>query len=407
MATGEPGEQGSPYWHNLADRLDAKRIAVTLGALIIYRLGLLIPVPGIDVDALAAFDAQQTFLGFDALSRVSVFALGIGPLFSMLILAQVLKLAAPGLDAWTRDEPGFSNGFGRGLAATALALAAFQGYGIALALEAMNGVGGTSLVADPGSTFRTAVIMSLVAGTAVVIWLAGQITQHGIGSGFWIILLASESASLIGFPRAALELHGIGQVSVIQILLLGACVLASIAALVALTRMLTAEMSKDDAAFRRPKRFIADAVLWPPIIALAFSGYVSAAFAALQSWSGGGGYGDSALFAFGSPGRLLLLAILIACLTVAFAHRLWRDPRTAHSMAAPASAAPIRCAALCAAATIAIVVSIELFLREAFPTFMEGRTLIALVIACLAILPGNAAALFPDQATPPLPPDDA
>ncbi len=406
MSTQDTDRPAPPVWLTATRQLDAKRIAVTLGALIVYRLGLLIPVPGIDADALAAIDAQQTFLGFDALSRVSVFALGIGPLFSMLILAQVLKLAAPGLDAWTRDDPGFSNGFSRGLAATALALAAFQGYGIALALEAMTGVGGASLVPEPGSAFRTGVIISLVAGTAATIWLAGLITRHGFGSGFWILLLAPEVASLIGFPGAVLEFQRIGQVSAIQILLLGTCVLASIAALVALTRMLTAEMSKDDAAFRRPQRFIAEAVLWPPLVALVFSGYVAGVFAAFKAWRGVGEPGP-ALFAFATPSHLLLVAVLIAFLTFAFTHVLRQYPLTARTMAAPASDDWIRWAALCALATTAIVVAMELFLKDAFPTFLEGGWLIAIVLTCLAILPGHAALLFPDPEPVQNPLEDA
>ncbi len=406
MATHDPARPAPSVWLAATSQLDAKRIAVTLGALIVYRLGLLIPVPGIDVNALAAFDAPQTVLSFDVLARVSVFALGIGPLFSMLILAQVLKLAAPGLDAWTRDEPGFSNSFGRGLAATALALAAFQGYGIALALEAMNGVGGSSLVPEPGSAFRMGVIISLVAGTAAVIWLADLITRYGVGSGFWIMLLAPEVASLAHFPGAALELHGIGQVAAIQMLLLGACVLASIAALVALTRMLTAEMSKDDAAIRRPQRFIAEALLWPPLVALVFSGYVAGLFAALKTWRGVGDPGP-ALFAFATPSHLLLVAVLIAFLTFAFTRVLRLYPLSARTIADQEPDASIRWAALCALATIAIVVAMELFLKDAFPTFLEGGWLIALVLTCLAILPGNAALLFPDPEPVQNPSEDA
>jgi preprotein translocase subunit SecY len=406
MAKQDPARPAPPVWLTVTRQLDAKRIAVTLGALIVYRLGLLIPVPGIDVEAAGFFSAAQSPIGFDTLARVSVFALGIGPLFSMLILAQVLKLAAPGLDAWTRDEPGFSNGFSRGLAATALALSAFQGYGIALALEAMNGAGGLSLVPEPGSAFRTGVIISLVAGTAVVIWLAGLITRHGVGSGFWIMLLAPEVANLAHFPAAVLEFHGRGDVSTKQILLLGLCVAAAVAALVAIARMVTAEMSKDGAVLRRPLRFLAEVVVWPPIIALVFAGYAAALFAAIRSWRGIGDSGPP-LFAFANPSHLLLVAVLIAFLTFAFAHLVREHRTSALAVAAQGRDASVRWAAMCALVTIAIVVAMEMFLKEAFPAFLEGGWLIAIVLTCLAILPGNAAALFPDQEPLQPPSEDA
>jgi preprotein translocase subunit SecY len=188
-----------------------KRIWFTLGALVIYRLGTYIPLPGIDP---AAF--EQSFLGqkqgvldmFNmfsggAVQRMAVFALNIMPYISASIIIQLLSSVLPSLEAIKKEgEQGRKvlNQYTRYLT---VVLALFQAYGIAIGLEGRGGV-----VADPGFVFRFSTMITLTGGTMFLVWLGEQITSRGVGNGSSLIIFAGIVARL---PVAAVQLFELGR----------------------------------------------------------------------------------------------------------------------------------------------------------------------------------------------------
>jgi preprotein translocase subunit SecY len=179
-----------------------KRIWFTLGALIVYRLGTYIPMPGINPDAFAdAFKSQSGgILGLfnmfsgGAVERMAIFSLNIMPYISASIIFQLLQTVSPSLEALKKEgEAGRKvlNQYTRYLTAV---LAAFQAYGIAIGLE-----GSGNIVHDPGWFFRISTVITLTGGTMFLMWLGEQITARGIGNGISLIIFAGIVA---GFPTA-------------------------------------------------------------------------------------------------------------------------------------------------------------------------------------------------------------
>src|SRR6202023_870401 len=167
-----------------------KRIWFTLGALLVYRVGTFIPMPGINPDAFAdAFkNASQGILGLfnmfsgGAVERMAIFALNIMPYISASIILQLLTSVSPTLEALKKEgEAGrkIINQYTRYLT---VILAAFQSYGIAVGLEGMR-ADTQSAVIDPGLFFRLVTVVTLTSGTVFLMWLGEQITARGIGNG--------------------------------------------------------------------------------------------------------------------------------------------------------------------------------------------------------------------------------
>ncbi len=173
------------------------RLLFVLGALIVYRTGTFIPVPGIDPAALAVmFDQQQgTILSMfnmfsgGALSRLSVFALGIMPYISASIIMQLLIAVHPKLTQMNKEGAVGKRKITQYIRYGTLALSIFQALGIALALEGQS-AGGLSVVVNPGIVFRVTAIITLVTGTMFLMWLGEQITERGIGNGISLIIFA-------------------------------------------------------------------------------------------------------------------------------------------------------------------------------------------------------------------------
>lgn len=159
-----------------------RRIAVTLAVLALYRAGSQVPLPGLDVGLLLAQAPARGSAAYIGL--VSIMTLGMTPLLSTLILVEMTKTFWPGFSAWA-TLPRNGRRIEQAAVVGALALAALQAGGLAVALE--NVVG---LVPDPGFGFRAGVVVSLTAATAVLVWFAALISQYGIGHGFWILLVA-------------------------------------------------------------------------------------------------------------------------------------------------------------------------------------------------------------------------
>lgn len=163
-----------------------RRLVVTALALLVYRLGSHVTLPGLEPQMLA-----QINVGSEAAQRLSVLALGIGPFVTVLILAELIKVVVPPFRAWESADLRHHGKLNRILVSLALIAAAAQASGLALALEDVKG-----LVAEPGTAFRLTCIATLVAGTALLIWLADIITRDGIGSGVWLLLLVPLLAGL-------------------------------------------------------------------------------------------------------------------------------------------------------------------------------------------------------------------
>ncbi|MFO1116755.1 MAG: preprotein translocase subunit SecY [Beijerinckiaceae bacterium] len=204
-----------------ADELK-KRIWFTLGALIVYRLGTYIPLPGIDPDAFAnSFFGQSKgmlelfnmFAG-GAVQRMAIFALNIMPYISASIIIQLLTSVFPQLEAIKKEgEQGqkLLNQYTRYLT---VALAAFQAYGMAVGLEGQQGV-----VVEPGWFFRISTVLTLMGGTMFLMWLGEQITSRGIGNGSSLIIFAGIVAAFPSAIANTLELGRQGAISTGLILL--------------------------------------------------------------------------------------------------------------------------------------------------------------------------------------------
>lgn len=186
-----------------------RRLWFLLGALVVYRLGAHIPVPGIDPNVLSdLFNSQQGgILGMfnmfsgGALSRFTIFALGIMPYISASIIMQLMSVASPQLEALKKEGESGRRKITQYTRYGTLALALFQGLGIAVALEAQAG-----LVNDPGVMFRLTTVSTLVTGTMFLMWLGEQITERGLGNGISIIIFAGIAAGLPSAIGGLLEL---------------------------------------------------------------------------------------------------------------------------------------------------------------------------------------------------------
>ncbi len=204
-----------------------KRIWFTLGALIIYRLGTYIPLPGIDPHILQDVFRQQgggilgmfDMLAGGALQRMTIFALNIMPYISASIIVQLLTAVSPTLEAMKKEGEAGRKKLNQYTRYGTVLLATVQAWGLAVGVEAMTGSFGPA-VHDPGLFFRLTTVITLVGGTLFLMWLGEQITSRGIGNGISLIIFAGIVAEL---PRAlvnTLELGRQGALSTIFIIVL-------------------------------------------------------------------------------------------------------------------------------------------------------------------------------------------
>jgi preprotein translocase subunit SecY len=220
-----------------------KRLWFTLGALVIYRLGTYIPVPGIDPVILNEIFSQQSggLLGMlnlfagGALQRMTIFALNIMPYISASIIVQLLTAVSPTLDALKKEGESGRKKLNQYTRYGTVLLATFQAYGLAVSLEGMAGPSGSAVV-DPGLYFRMTSVITIVGGTMFLMWLGEQITARGVGNGISLIIFAGIVAEL---PRAligTLELGRTGAISTIFIILMLIGVVAVITFIVFMER---------------------------------------------------------------------------------------------------------------------------------------------------------------------------
>ncbi len=175
-----------------------KRLGWTFFLLFVYRVGIHVPTPGIDGQALAAFfvQAKGTLLGmFDmfsggGLSKLSVFSLGIMPYISASIIIELLAMVVPTLERLKKEGEAGQRKITRYTRYGTILLSVIQSFGIAVGLESMQGPAGEMIVMFPGWGFRILTIITLTTGTAFIMWIGEQITERGIGNGISLIIFA-------------------------------------------------------------------------------------------------------------------------------------------------------------------------------------------------------------------------
>lgn len=205
-----------------------RRILITILLLAVYRIGVFVPTPGVDAQALSNFfsQARGTLLDFvvmftgGALEQFSVFALGIMPYISASIIIQLLTVVLPHLERLSKEGESGRRQIVKYTRYGTVVLSAIQGLGISIGLESMRGPAGELVVPIPGWHFRIMTIITLTAGTAFIMWLGEQITERGIGNGISLIIFAGIVARL---PQAIGNTFGLvktGEMNLLFVLLL-------------------------------------------------------------------------------------------------------------------------------------------------------------------------------------------
>ena len=216
-----------------------KRLWFTLFALVVYRIGTHIPIPGIDPEAFARAFAQQSggvlgmfnmFAG-GAVERMALFALGIMPYISASIIMQLMTSVVPTLEALKKEGEQGRKVINQYTRYGTVILATLQAYGIAVGLES-----GAGIVTDPGLFFKISCVLTLVGGTMFLMWLGEQITARGIGNGISLIIFAGIVAGLPGAISGTLELGRTGALSTVIILVVILVMVAAIGLIVFVER---------------------------------------------------------------------------------------------------------------------------------------------------------------------------
>ena len=213
------------------------RILFTLIMLMVYRVGAHIPTPGINNEALAKFLQEKggSLLGFldifsgGALSRLTIFALGIMPYISASIILQLLTVVIPHLTKLAKEGERGRKKIIQYTRYGTIGIGTIQGFGIAVGLEGMNQ---GAFVRSPGWSFRLMTVITLTAGTAFLMWLGEQITERGIGNGISLIIFAGIVARLPSAVAQTYDLYVVGQLSFLLLVTLVVVMIGVVAAIV-------------------------------------------------------------------------------------------------------------------------------------------------------------------------------
>src|ERR1700722_6203903 len=203
------------------------RIWFTLGALVIYRLGTYIPIPGIDPGILQDVFSRNAggILGMfnmfsgGAFGRMTIFALNIMPYISASIIIQLLTAVSPTLEALKKEGESGRKKLNQYTRFGTVLLAAVQAYGISVGIESLHGSQGAAVM-DPGLFFRLVTVITLTGGTIFLMWLGEQITARGVGNGISLIIFAGIVANLPHALVATLDLSRAGNMSAVFLILL-------------------------------------------------------------------------------------------------------------------------------------------------------------------------------------------
>ena len=209
------------------------RLLFVLGALIVYRLGTFIPVPGVDPAAMLRFmDSQQgtivdlfNMFSGGALSRFSIFALNVMPYISASIIVQLCAQIFPSLQALRKEGEQGRRKLTQYTRFGTIFLAVFQSWGVAIALQSQSAAGGEQIVINPGAGFLFTAVVSLTAGTMFVMWLGEQITERGVGNGISLIIFAGIVAGLPSAVVGTLELARNGELSPLSVIVVFALIM--------------------------------------------------------------------------------------------------------------------------------------------------------------------------------------
>jgi preprotein translocase subunit SecY len=211
-----------------------QRLLFVLGALIVFRLGTFIPVPGINPEAMVQLMEQQRGTIMDlfnmfsggALGRMSVFALNVIPYISASIIVQLMAQVMPSLQALRKEGESGRRKLTQYTRYGTVFLAAFQALGVATALQASGAAGGVQVVVNPGPAFVFSAVIGLTAGTMFLMWLGEQVTERGIGNGISLIIFAGIVAGLPSAVAATLQLTSTGELSPFKVIIILAIVVA-------------------------------------------------------------------------------------------------------------------------------------------------------------------------------------
>ena len=221
-----------------------QRLLFVVGALIVFRFGTFIPVPGVNPAAMLQLMEQQRGTIVDlfnmfsggALERFSLFALGVVPYISASIIVQLMAQVMPSLQALRKEGESGRRKITQYTRMGTVFLAAFQAAGVAMALQASGGAGGVPVVVNPGVGFIFSAVVGLTAGTMFLMWLGEQVTERGVGNGISLLIFASIVSGLPGAVASTLELARTGDLNPLKVIAILAIVLATTAFVVFVER---------------------------------------------------------------------------------------------------------------------------------------------------------------------------
>ena len=349
-----------------------QRVGVTAAVLTISLLLTYVPAPGLSPGAIERLATATGDSASIAVSRLSIVALGLSPILSALIAGEVLKLAAPSLYG-LEDDPRRGHKFNRAVLILGLIFAAFQAYGITTALEAIQLPDGMAMIDEPGTLFRVSYMVTLVAGVALTYWLAEIITRHGIGSGFWVMLLAGELWAMPSALKQVADNHAIGQTSTEGLLALIIVIAAAIFSVVYLYRL---HFTPAGAAAPVGQLAPRD-IMMPPLLGITIASTLTMT---VPLWHFLTGAEATTAYSFdrADPVYLILCAAMI--LLIAYLRAATRPLQD------QASSQAIRWALISGAITAAITVALEIVSARTGTNLIPGIWIIVLAIICLVFL---------------------
>lgn len=221
-----------------------RRLLFTFSMLAVYRVGVAVPTPGIDSDAMAAFfqAAEQSMFGLvnlfsgGALERFSIFALGIMPYISASIIIQLMTVVVPHLEELQKEGEAGRRKITQYTRYGTIVLALIQGVFISIGLESLQAPTGGSVVYEPGWGFRGMAVLTLTCGTAFLMWVGEQISERGIGNGISLLIFSGIVAAIPSAFTATYEYFRIGEIAIFTLIALLAFSVVTVAAITFMER---------------------------------------------------------------------------------------------------------------------------------------------------------------------------
>ena len=328
-----------------------QRLLFVLGAMIVYRLGTFIPVPGVDSEAMIRFMDQQAGTIVDmfnmfsggALERFSLFALNVMPYISASIIVQLCAQIFPSLQALRKEGESGRRKLTQYTRIGTILLAVFQSYGVAYALQSQGAGSGIPIVLNPGPGFLFTAVVSLTAGTMFLMWLGEQITERGVGNGISLIIFAGIVAGLPGAVISTLEQARNGELSVLAVIAVFVLVLLVTAFVVFVERgqrRITVNYARRQGgrqAYMNQSSHLPLKLNMSGVIPAIFASSIIMFPATASSWFAAGSesrwlQGLSAALAPGEPLHLILFAILIAGFAFFYTALVFNSQETAENL---------------------------------------------------------------------------